>query len=192
VARQQSRVYIVRRLSLCPCGDDSGIRQGPSISDRLRCWQSLLGNRRRIYRRQRFLSVGRHVALLGSPRSVVPRGTTSLVSCSPRGVLLRCNSLLLVCVLANDAQYAGKTFWERGAVKTFRHILLSGWAVLTLMVLTFFTAPKLAVRVLHPIAHYFALIPFLLLLATAAYKIITIYRAGISRSSSGSGPTLSG
>ena len=63
VACQQSCLHIVRRLSLCPCGDDSRVRQRPSISDRLRCWQSLLGNGWGVYRRQRFLSVGRYVGV---------------------------------------------------------------------------------------------------------------------------------
>jgi|HubBroStandDraft_5_1064220.scaffolds.fasta_scaffold486648_1 hypothetical protein len=69
-------------------------------------------------------------------------------------------------------------------MKTFRHMLLLGWALLGVVVLVIFAEPELAARVLHPIVSYFPLIPGFLLLATVVYGLIRRYQAGMSRSSS--------
>ena len=60
-------------------------------------------------------------------------------------------------------------------------ILIVGWVLLALSVALTFVWPKLASRVLHPISAYFQLIPMTLLVATALYGLVRIYRAGIAR-----------
>jgi hypothetical protein len=66
-------------------------------------------------------------------------------------------------------------------VKTAGRVLLLGWVVLALGVVLIFAFPKPASSVLHPIASYFQLIPAILLVATAVYSLIRIYRMGSAR-----------
>ena len=60
-------------------------------------------------------------------------------------------------------------------------MLLLGWILLALGVALTFAWPKFASSVLRPIASYFQLIPMILLVATAVYSLIRVYRMGIAR-----------
>jgi hypothetical protein len=66
-------------------------------------------------------------------------------------------------------------------MKTFGRVLLSGWLLLFLTVGLVFAFPKPASRILHPIAPYFQVVPLLLLIGTATYGLVRIYRVGMKR-----------
>jgi hypothetical protein len=66
-------------------------------------------------------------------------------------------------------------------MKTAGRVLLFGWVLVGLSVVLIFALPKVASRILHPIASYFHLIPMLLLIATAAYILARIYQTGSAR-----------
>jgi hypothetical protein len=65
-------------------------------------------------------------------------------------------------------------------VKAARRVLILGWITLALGVVLIFALPKVASTILHPIASYFQLLPMILLVATAGYFLILIYRRGIA------------
>ena len=65
--------------------------------------------------------------------------------------------------------------------KTLGYILLIGWVGLFSFVALVFAFPKSVGSLLHPIADFFVLIPTFLLLGTAIYGIMRLYRAGMNR-----------
>jgi len=66
-------------------------------------------------------------------------------------------------------------------MKLFGRVLLVGWLMLILTVGLAFAFPKPVSRILHSIAPYFQLIPALLLIATAAYGLLRLYRQDMKR-----------
>jgi hypothetical protein len=66
-------------------------------------------------------------------------------------------------------------------MKTVGRMLLLGWALLAVGVGLVFAFPRLASTVLHPIASYIQLIPMILLVVTAAYYLVRVYRIGSAR-----------
>jgi hypothetical protein len=66
-------------------------------------------------------------------------------------------------------------------MKTFGIILATGWGLFFLTIALLFTFTKLVANILHPIFPYFPLIPGSLLLLTAVYGILRLYRLGMNR-----------
>jgi len=69
-------------------------------------------------------------------------------------------------------------------MKIFGRVLLSGWLLLFLAVVLVFAFPKPASHILHSFAPYIQLIPILLLIGTAAYGLLRVYRLGMKRPAS--------
>jgi hypothetical protein len=65
-------------------------------------------------------------------------------------------------------------------IRIFGRILLYAWVLLFVAVGLIFALPMSAAHVLHSFAPYFQVIPLLLLIATCAYGLIRMYRAGMS------------
>lgn len=63
--------------------------------------------------------------------------------------------------------------------KILGYMLLIGWMGLFSFVALVFAFPKSVGPLLHPIADYFVLIPTSLLLGTAVYGVMRLYRAGM-------------
>ena len=66
-------------------------------------------------------------------------------------------------------------------MKLFGWILLVGWLLLILTVGLAFAFPKPISRILHSFAPYFQLVPIFLLIATAAFGLLRLYRQGMER-----------
>ena len=64
-------------------------------------------------------------------------------------------------------------------MKLFRRFLLSGWVLLFTTVGLCFAFPKPMSHFLGPIGSFFVLIPIALLLGTAIYAVMFLFRAGM-------------
>ena len=70
---------------------------------------------------------------------------------------------------------------DRGKMRVFGRTLLSAWLLLFLTVALAFAFPKPFSRIIGLFAPYFQLIPMFLLIVTATYGLIRVYRAGMIR-----------
>lgn len=67
-------------------------------------------------------------------------------------------------------------------MKNFRRVLVAGWLFYLLTVALIFTFPKPVGHILQPFATlYFGLGMSLLLVGSATYKILRVYRKGMKR-----------
>ena len=64
-------------------------------------------------------------------------------------------------------------------MKLFGRVLLAGWLLLILTFGLAFAFPKPVSHVLHSFAPYFQLIPMFLLIVTAVYGLLRLYRQGM-------------
>jgi len=68
---------------------------------------------------------------------------------------------------------------EHRAMKISERVLLSGWLLFLLVVILLVIFPKPASHVFHSFAPYFQVVPILLLIGTAMYGVIRLYRFGM-------------
>lgn len=74
-------------------------------------------------------------------------------------------------------------FRGRGTpMRVFAYVLAVGWGGLLGTVALCFAFPRLMSHHLAPIAAFFVLIPTSLLIGSAAYGVICVYRTGMKRS----------
>jgi hypothetical protein len=67
-------------------------------------------------------------------------------------------------------------------MRVLRSFLIFGWVILLGTVLLCFIFPKPMGHMLEHVADFFVLVPAALLIGTALYGIIHLYRAGMRRS----------
>jgi hypothetical protein len=60
-------------------------------------------------------------------------------------------------------------------------VLLIAWFLLLLGVALAFTFPKHTARILHPVSSYYHVVPMILVIVTAFYFLLGIYKIGIAR-----------
>lgn len=66
-------------------------------------------------------------------------------------------------------------------MKLLKYILTAGWGGLALGVTLLFALHRFIGPLLAPVANYIVLVPIVLMIGTAAYKLLSHYRAGMSR-----------
>jgi hypothetical protein len=66
-------------------------------------------------------------------------------------------------------------------MNTLRRVVLAAWVLFFAVVALFFAFPKPMSRILHPVTPYFVLLPIFVLVLSAFYGVLRVYRLGMKR-----------